>query len=84
MHHQLSSNLHESMEWLDGAAHAIVEAFADEDNEDGNDDDEAKASKSSSKKLKKSKDGTGGCGEDDDSIWIVPYLVRHLKFLQTR
>ena len=79
MYHQLlNSSQNESGAWLDAAAGAIVNIFRLVESEDSgsgkmNLDDHETSTGSGAIRRKKF-----------NSVWIIPYLVRNLKFLQSR
>ena len=74
MYHQLSQTGNgDSGAWLDATAGAIVDIFRLNDSDEHmevDDDTNRQGSKNTKRKF--------------SSVWIIPYLVRNLKFLQSR
>lgn len=75
MYHQLSGSSSESGAWLDAAAMAIVDIFSLVDSENPSSGEKSSPTTADKKSTKRKK---------FSSVWIIPYLVRNLKFLQSR
>ena len=77
MYHRLSSNSakeHESSGWLENTAVAVVDMFELVESEPAK---REAAKKEPSDKAKSQR-------KEPQSIWMIPYLIKHLKFLQGR
>eukprot|EP00095_Tigriopus_kingsejongensis_P004973 maker-scaffold96_size378025-snap-gene-2.33 protein:Tk04973 transcript:maker-scaffold96_size378025-snap-gene-2.33-mRNA-1 annotation:"mediator of rna polymerase ii transcription subunit 12" len=86
MYHQLSSNGNNASDlnrWLENSANAIVEAF--NFGAQGKKDPVSKM-ESSKKSPRKSASALSGRSKSRKHcfIWMIPYLVKYLKFLQSR
>ena len=78
MYHRLSTNSakdHDSSGWLENAAVAVVDMF---------DLVESEPAKREAAKKEASSDKEKSQRKESQSIWMIPYLVKHLKFLQGR
>ena len=83
-------NFSETGAWLDAAAGAIVDIFRLVESEDGQPKASTTPMEVDTNSEDKNKSGSNKNNFDNrhrkkfNSVWVIPYLVRNLKFLQSR
>ena len=70
--------------WLDEAAQAIVDIFRLNENSDIEQQQQPMEIDSSNESQHHNRKKAGNSNRKVSSVWIIPYLVRNLKFLQSK
>ena len=70
--------------WLDEAAQAIVDIFRLNENSDIEQQQQPMEIDSNNESQHHNRKKAGNSNRKVSSVWIIPYLVRNLKFLQSK